>query len=66
MTTATTPKPTPAKTILCDGYHKMRRNVRSVGRDANGEPDAPDLCFLCRKESDRGRARGWAPRGSEP
>lgn len=21
-----------------------------MGRDANGDPDAPDMCFICRKE----------------
>ena len=40
----------------CDGCGKMRRDVRSCGRDANGEPDAPDLCFLCRKQHAEGRA----------
>lgn len=37
-------------TTECDGCGKERRDVRSVGRDANGDPDAPDLCFLCRKK----------------
>jgi hypothetical protein len=37
----------------CDGCGKDRRDVVSVGRDANGEPDAPDLCFLCRAEDAR-------------
>lgn len=40
----------------CDGCDKARRDVRAVGRDANGDPDAPDLCFLCRREASRGRA----------
>lgn len=39
----------------CDGCGKLRSDVRSVGRDYNGDPDAPSLCFLCRKESERGR-----------
>lgn len=34
----------------CDGCGKMRRDVKSCGRDANGDPDAPDLCFFCRKK----------------
>lgn len=37
----------------CDGCGKQRRDVRSCGRDANGDPDAPDLCFFCRKEAQR-------------
>ena len=39
----------------CDGCGKIRSDVRSVGRDANGDPDAPDLCFVCRVEDARGR-----------
>jgi len=39
----------------CDGCGKDRRDVRSCGRDANGDPDAPDMCFLCRVEWHRGR-----------
>ena len=39
----------------CDGCDQMRPDVQSVGRDYNGDPDAPDLCFLCRKEVERGR-----------
>jgi hypothetical protein len=35
--------------MRCDGCGKDRRDVQSVGRDANGDPDAPDLCFLCRQ-----------------
>lgn len=44
----------------CDGCGKDRRSVRSVGHDANGDPDAPDLCFLCRSEGERGRS--WCPK----
>lgn len=29
--------------------------MRSVGRDSNGDPDAPDACFLCVQEGKRGR-----------
>ena len=39
----------------CDGCGKQRRDVQSVGRDSNGDPDAPDMCFLCRVEWTRGR-----------
>lgn len=39
----------------CDGCGRERRDVRSCGRDSNGDPDAPDLCFLCRVEDQRGR-----------
>lgn len=39
----------------CDGCCKPRRDIRSCGRDANGDADAPDLCFICRKEGARGR-----------
>lgn len=33
----------------CDGCHMDRPDIRSVGRDANGDPDAPDLCGVCRE-----------------
>lgn len=39
----------------CDGCDKDRSDVRSCGQDANGDADAPDLCFVCRKEASRGR-----------
>lgn len=39
----------------CDGHGTERADVRAVGRDSNGDPDAPDLCFLCRKEGERGK-----------
>lgn len=39
----------------CDGCGKERRDVVSCGRDSDGVPDAPDLCFICRKENERGR-----------
>lgn len=45
---------------ICDGCCKKRRDVKSCGRDSNGDPDAPDLCFLCRKEGDRGKV--WSHR----
>jgi len=38
----------------CDGCGKERLDVRSIGRDSNGDPDAPDMCFICRKEGERG------------
>lgn len=41
--------------MRCDGCEKERSDVRSVGRDDNGDPDAPDLCFVCRKEGEKGR-----------
>lgn len=43
------------KLHYCDGCGKERADVQSCGRDANGDPDAPDLCFLCRKEGQRGK-----------
>lgn len=43
------------KLSYCDGCGKDRKDVQSCGRDANGVPDAPDLCFLCRKEGERGK-----------
>ena len=43
------------KLYNCDGCNKMRRDVIACGRDANGEIDAPDLCFICRKEMSRSR-----------
>ncbi len=50
----------------CDGCGKMRRDVQSVGKDSNGDPDAPDYCFLCRKENARNRhwsakVKGYVP-----
>jgi hypothetical protein len=45
-----------AKTHTCDGCAKPSRDVRSVGRDSNGDPDAPDLCFFCRKRAERGQS----------
>ena len=39
----------------CDGCGKLRRDVRSCGRDSAGDTDGPDLCFLCRTENIRGR-----------
>ena len=33
----------------CDCCHKYRRDVQAVGRDRDGMPDSPDLCFLCRR-----------------
>lgn len=43
------------KTRECDGCGKERRDVRACGKDANGDPDAPALCFICRKENEKGR-----------
>jgi hypothetical protein len=39
----------------CDGCGKERADVQPCGRDANGDPDAPDLCFVCRVEWQRSR-----------
>jgi len=39
----------------CDGHGEVRNDVVAVGRDSNQEPDAPDFCFLCRKEAERHR-----------
>ena len=41
--------------MRCDGCEKQRSDVRSCGKDSNGDPDAPDLCFVCRKEAEKGR-----------
>jgi len=38
----------------CDGCGQIKADVRSMGRDSNGDPDAPDMCFICRKEGERG------------
>ena len=43
------------KMCECDGCGKPRRDVKACGRDSNGDPDSPDLCFVCRKEAQRGR-----------
>ena len=40
---------------ICDGCGKERRDIQSCGRDYNGDPDAPDLCFICRKEAEKNR-----------
>ena len=34
----------------CDRCGHEGADVRSVGRDADGEPDAPDWCEACRDE----------------
>ncbi len=39
----------------CDGCQKQRKDVKACGRDSNGEPDAPDLCFFCRKKLEDGK-----------
>lgn len=39
----------------CDFCGRTDRSVQSMGRDANGDPDAPDVCFLCIKEGERRR-----------
>jgi hypothetical protein len=39
----------------CDGCEKERNDVRTVGKDSNGDPDGPSLCFICRKKGERGR-----------
>jgi hypothetical protein len=39
----------------CNGCDKRRRDVKSIGKDSNGDPDAPDLCFTCRKMVSRGQ-----------
>lgn len=46
--------PAPTSFHECDGCGRLRRDVRSVGRDANGDPEAPGLCFFCRKNAERG------------
>jgi hypothetical protein len=42
------------KLATCDGCGRKGGDIQSCGRDANGEPDAPSLCFLCRKTYERG------------
>lgn len=42
-----------AHTPHCDGCGKPRKNY-SILRDANGDPDV-GVCFICHKESLRGR-----------
>lgn len=39
----------------CDCCHKVRGQITSMGRDDNGDPDAPDMCFICIKEGERGK-----------
>lgn len=41
------------KKHTCDGCGKNRRDVKACGKDSNGDPDAPDLCFICRKMGER-------------
>lgn len=49
-------EPKPKKELpQCDGCGRLSRSVESCGQDTNGDPDAPDLCFLCRVEEKRGR-----------
>ena len=37
----------------CDCCYKLRSDVKLVGRDFNGDPGAPAMCFLCRVEDKR-------------
>lgn len=39
----------------CDGCGQWRKDVKSIGRDSNGDPDAPDFCFFCRKRLEERR-----------
>lgn len=39
----------------CDGHGSPQADVQAVGHDANGDPDAPDLCWLCRQQWKRGK-----------
>ena len=50
----------------CDGCQRDRHDVQSCGRDANGDPDAPDLCFICRVEDRRGRCYSQKHKGYVP
>lgn len=40
---------------ICDCCNKPRKDIVSMGRDDNGDPDSPDMCFICRKEWERKR-----------
>lgn len=40
----------------CDGCGRKSATVESCGRDANGDPDAPDLCETCRAAWEHHRA----------
>jgi len=44
-----------AKEAQCDCCGRVSSSVVSMGRDANGEPDAPDVCWLCRRQEERGK-----------
>lgn len=44
----------------CDCCGRERRDVKAMGRDSNGDPDAPAMCFICRKEWES-RKRVWSP-----
>lgn len=41
------------KNAVCDGCGRKGGDIKSCGKDANGDPDAPDLCFICRKTAAR-------------
>lgn len=41
--------PVPGVHTHCDGCDDIRPDVCAVGRDGDGEPDAPDLCGMCRE-----------------
>lgn len=56
------PTPNHSKLPTCDECGKERRDVRAVGHDANGDPDAPSLCFFCRKKYERRPKRKHEPR----
>lgn len=35
-------------THVCDTCGKNRRDIKDMGTDSNGDPDAPSMCFVCR------------------
>lgn len=52
------------KNAVCDGCGQRGGDIQSCGRDANGDPDAPDLCFICRKTAVR--ELDWKPPKRKP
>ena len=48
-------KAPPPRRPYCDGCAQDRPSVQACGHDANGDPDAPDLCSRCRFLLSKGR-----------
>jgi hypothetical protein len=37
------------KHVTCDLCHRQVHGVKAIGRDSNGDHDAPDACIVCER-----------------